>query len=110
MGSVNGYHKSHKWIKIMGQLTVILGMNGRNIFINCKMGKKERLFQCIRPLGKYQAKIWPKPVFMRPVVNEGIPVCDRDSELGKEMKHSKGEQAIMFTGRNKDNVSLHILF
>lgn len=75
-----------------------------------KWGKKETFFQCIKPLCNYQAKIWPKTVFMRQIVNEVISVCDRDSELGKEIEHLKAEQAIMFTGRNKDNDSLHILF
>jgi len=91
MESVNSYHNSHKWIKVMGQLTVVLGMNGRNIFKNCKMGKKEIFFQNIRHSGKYQAKICPKAVFMRPVVNEEISVCDRNSDLGIEIKHLKAE-------------------
>lgn len=77
--------------------------------MNCKIRKKEIFFQCIRPSGNYQAKIWPKNTFMRLTVNEGISVCERENELGKEIKHLKAEQAIMFTGRNKDS-SLHILF
>lgn len=85
MESVNEYHESNELIRVMSHLMTALGMNGRNIFMNCKMrGKKEIFFHCIRSTGKHQAKIWPKPVLMKPIVNEEVSLCDRNGELENE--------------------------
>lgn len=110
MESVNEYHKSNELIRLMTHLMAALGMNEKGIFINFKMrGKEEIFFHCIRSSGKYKAKIWLKPVLMKPVVNKEVSLCDRNRELGKE-NHLKSEQAIMLIGRNKDNDSLIVLF
>lgn len=56
MESVNGYRKSHKWIKVICQLTGGFGREWKEYFHELQNGKKEMFFQCIRPSGNYQAK------------------------------------------------------